>query len=663
VMYLLGYSIDILSLLAITLSVGFLIDDAIVVLENITRHRELGENRLNAALKGSKQISFTILSMTLCLASVFIPMVFMAGIMGKIFREFAMTIIIAVLISGFISLTLTPMLCSKFIGEHNKTHKSWIERLSESINSKLLSFYEKGLQFVLKRTFLTLIAGFLSLALSVFVMLTLPTEFFPPDDLGFIQGFSQTADGTSPYQMIDYQNQLAEIVRKDPNVEKMVAVAGIPDDNQGLFFVALKPISKRKPMPEVIKDLHKKISTSTTGIQAFLKPFPLINLQVGTSASKGNYQYALQSLGDKGLYEDAEKMLTKMKALPGFSQVTSDMHIKQPQVNIAIDRDRASNFNISANTIEQALSYAYSGGKISTINTTTNQYDVIIETLPNAYKDPSVLSRIYLSSYPSTQNPYQKQVQVPLSSLTSWKEGIGPQNINHFNTLNSVTISFNLDGVPLGTALQTLSSVEKETLSPSIMGSVQGTADVFKATFRSLTFLFLIAIFVIYIILGILYENFIHPITVMSALPPATLGGLLTLLIFNEPLSLHAFVGIIMLLGIVLKNGIMMIDFANEEILHGKSIEESIVSACKMRFRPILMTTFAAAMGAVPIALGIGGLTAESRRPLGLVIVGGLLFSQVLTLFVTPIVFIYLERLREKFGNKPLIADNQQDSA
>lgn len=661
VMYLLGYSIDILSLLAITLSVGFLIDDAVVVLENITRYREMGEDRVTAALKGSKQISFTILSMTLCLASVFIPMVFMAGIMGKIFREFAMTIMIAVLISGFISLTLTPMLCSRFIGEHTKESKSWIERFSESMNAKLLSIYEKGLSWVLKRKLTTLIGGGLSLGLSAFIMLSLPTEFLPADDLGFIQGYTQAADGASPYQMIDYQNQIADIIKKDPNIDKMVAVGAIPDDNQGLFFFVLKPIKDRKPMPEVIQELYRKVYT-IPGVQTFLKPYPLINLQVGTSESKGSYQYTLQSLGTSDLYEEAEKIITAMRGLQGFAQVTSNMHVSQPQLNITIDRDRASNFNISANTIEQALSYAYSGGKISTINATSNQYDVIIETEPNAHKDPSVLNRIYLTSYPSTQNPYQKQIQVPLSVLTTWNQGVGPLNINHFNTLNSVTISFDLDDLPLGTALINLEKLQEETLSPKIMGSVQGTADVFKATFKSLSFLFIISLFVIYVILGILYENFIHPLTVISALPPATLGGLLMLVIFHDPLSLYAFVGIIMLIGIVLKNGIMMIDFANEQLLEGKSIEDSIVTACKLRFRPILMTTFAAAMGAVPIALGIGGLTAQSRRPLGLVIVGGLLVSQVLTLFVTPIVFIYLERLREKFSKKSQDTVIQQDT-
>ncbi len=648
-MFIYGFSIDILSLLAITLSVGFLVDDAIVVLENINRHVEMGESPLMAALKGSKQISFTILSMTLCLASVFIPMVFLAGIMGRIFREFAITIITAVLISGFVSLSLTPLLCSRFMGTHKKDaeKKNWIEKISNKLNTGLLNIYKKGLDKAVKHRFITLMTGFTCLLVTGAFFYYIPKDFLPPDDLGFIQCFALAEDGTSPYQMINYQKELTYALRDHPYVEDIMAIAGIPQDNQSLFFIRLVPYKDRKPILEAIREFQK-VLYPITGVQVFMKPLPLINLDVGTQTAMGNYQYTLQSVGTSDLYEDAEKLIMQMRGNPTFTQVTSDMHITEPQVMINIERDRASDLNITASDIENTFSFAYSGGRVSTINGALNQYNVIVETLPNAYKDPSVLNRLYITSTPP---PGEAPMQVPLSAITNWKESAGPLTINHLNTLPSVTITFDLHDVPLSTGLAELDALSEATLAPSIMGNVQGTADVFVATFKSLSFLFIITLFVIYIILGILYENFIHPLTVMSALPLATMGGLLTLIIFGQTLSLYSFVGLIMLLGIVLKNGIMMIDFANEAINEGKSITEAITWACHARFRPILMTTFAAMMGAVPIALGIGGLTALSRRSLGLAIVGGLIFSQILTLFVTPVIFIYLETLREKISS------------
>lgn len=662
-MYVLDYNIDILSLMAITLSIGFLVDDAIVVLENIVRHAEEGGNAYKAAMEGSKQISFTILSMTLCLASVFIPLIFMGGVVGRIFREFGGTIITAVLISGCISLTLTPLLCSRLIKANKEGKKNWIERVSTKINTGMLNIYSRGLEVVFRHKLTTLLIGIGSVIVTAYLFVIVPKDFLPPDDLGFVQGFTEAGDGTSPYKTIEYQKQINDMLLKDANVSNLTSVAGLPNDNSGLFFIDLKPYKFRKPMPQVVGELSQKLR-QIPGVNAYIKPYPLIDLSVGTSASQGSYQYVLQSVDSDDLYPSAQKMISAMRTIPGISQVTSDMHIAQPQVKFSIDRDRAYDLNISAFAIEQALAYAYAGGRVTQINAEANQYWVILETLPNAYKDPSVLSKIYVSSINnspvpnvekdlhSTQRSFKSHqsngTQIPLSLVTKYEETTGPLAINHFDILPSVTITFDLDGIPLSTALERIDSAAKDNIPPNVFGNVQGTANIFQAAFGELSLLFIVSLFVIYVILGILYENFIHPITVMSVLPPAALGGLLTLVIFDLPLSLYAFVGIMMLLGIVLKNGVMLVDFANESIIkEGHSIEEAIHFACHKRFRPIIMTTFSALMGAVPIALGVGGLTALSRMPLGMVIVGGLIFSQVITLFLTPVVFIYLEKLRE----------------
>ncbi len=658
-MFVFGFSIDILSLLALTLSIGFLVDDAIVVLENIHRHVEMGKTTWEASLNGSKQISFTILSMTLSLACVFIPLVFMAGIMGRMFREFAITIVTAVLISGFISLSLTPMLCSRFVSQnsHDKK-KNWIEKISDKLNTSLLNVYKKGLNVVFKHRFITVLAGCASVAATIYLGASLPTDFIPGDDLGFVNGFAIASDPTSPYKMIDYQNKLSEIIRNDPNVQDHVAVGAIPNPNQSLMFIRLKPFKERASMTQCIQELLPKLQ-EVPGVRAFLRPLPLINLDVGTSMSMGNYQYTLQSTNTDALYEDGDKILNEMRRSTDFRQVVSNMHNKAPYLDVHINRDRAYELNVSANAIESTFEYAYSGGRLSLINGTQDQYYVIIETVPSAYKNPSVLDKLYVSASTNTaindrnanNNVGTKfPTQVPLSAVASWKETIGPLSVAHINTLPAVTISYDLGkGVPLGTALSKLNTIADSTLSSDVHAIQIGSSQIFQQSFASLEFLFVITIFAIYVILGILYENFIHPLTVMSAIPPAALGAIITLIIFGQPLSLYAFIGIIMLLGIVLKNGIMLVDFANEGIHEGKDIHTAIYEACCARFRPILMTTFAAMMGAVPIALGIGGSTAQSRRPLGMVVVGGLIISQILTLYFTPIIFTYLEGMRQKF--------------
>ena len=585
-MYLYGFTIDILSLLAITLSIGFLVDDAIVVLENITRHVEMGKTRWEAALNGSKEITFTVLSMTFCLVAIFIPLVFLGGIIGRIFREFAVTIVTAVLISGFISLSLTPMLCSKFIAPHSREKKkSWIERLSERINAFLLELYKKGLVYGFKHRFITLLLGIASFGLTLYLVFTLPTDFLPKDDLGFIKGYGMASDATSPYKTIEYQESIAAIARKDPNVSYVVSMAGIPSENRSAMFIGLKPIRERLPMKQVIPDLLRKFR-SVLGIQVFLRPYDLIALDIGTGSSLAAYQYTLQGINTDALYKNTAEMLHLMQNNSSFTQVSSDVHNDAPYIDVKINRDRAYDLNVTSQAIELAFDFAYTGAQISLINGVADQYYVILEAIPSAYKDPSVLDKLYITA--STQTPLNERnaspnpifrpppqflTQVPLREITSWSESVGPLSIAHLNSIPATTISFDVkDNIPLGTALQTLQKIADDTLSTGIFANVQGSASVFKSSFENISFLFIMTIFLIYVILGILYENFIHPVTVMSALPPAGLGGLLTLLVFHEPISLYAFVGLIMLLGIVLKNGIMLVDFASEGIASGKPI-------------------------------------------------------------------------------------------
>lgn len=641
-MLLAGFTLDILSLLAITLSIGFLVDDAIVVLENTVRHLESGKSKMEAALDGAKQISTTIVSMTISLAAVFIPMLFMKGMMGRLFLEFAIVIIVTVMISGFISLTLTPLLCSRFLTPHHLKKKNRIELLSEKLNKLFLNFYLRCLSFVLRHKFSTFCAGNLAVVMTLFLAVVIPKDFIPPDDLGIIEGFLKMQDGTSPFETIKVQQEIGRRLEKLGFATSIVTAGGDPTSNQGNFYVNLKNRKERPSIFEIIPLFYETIA-DIPGIQVFMKPYPLFELSIGTSSATGAYQYTLQSFHQKELYIMAEKLMEEMKKISGISQVTSDMFNSEPQINIIIDRDKASNYNITANDIELAIGYAYGGTKISQINGQIDQYDVVLETLPKDYKDPEMLKKLYISD-----------AQVPLSNLAKITEGIGPLMVNHLNTLPSVTISFEIDpSVPLGTVLDKIHALSHKILPKTIIGEIQGTAKIFKETFDSLLILIPITLFIIYIILGILYENFTHPLTVMSVLPPTAMGGLLTLLAFNFPLSLYSFVGVIMLLGIVLKNGVILIDFALDEMKTTQcSAEEGMLAACKMRFRPIWMTTVAALMGAVPIAIGYGGSLSETRRPLGFVIIGGLIFSQILTLFVTPVIFIYLEKLREYFGTK-----------
>ncbi len=644
VMYLLGFSLDILSLLALTLCIGFLVDDAIVVLENNVRHVQEGSPPFEASLNGSREISVTVLSMTLCLTAAFIPMLFMGGVVGKLFREFAVTIITAVLISGVVSLSLIPMLTARLVKPYSQEKKTRIEKIADRLNERLKKIYEPCLHWALHHRLIMLIIGVFSIVASLWLLKVVPKDFLPPDDIGFLEGFTLSRDGTSPYLMENYHAEINKITIDDPNIESVISVSSYSNANEGIVFLRLKPYKERKPMDVVIKELTGKLK-ELPGINVYLSPLPLINLQIGTTA-QALYQYSLTSIDRSALYQYAPQLLAKMKGDPHFSQVSSDLRIHQPQWSLHILRDKAANYNVNADAIENYFQYAYSDNKISQINAEINQYNVLIETLPQFYRDPTVLSKLYVTSTNGNQ--------VPLSEILEVKETVGPLTVNHFNGLPSVGISFNLgEGVSLGDAIHAITQLTQSDLPPQVFGQVIGTADVFKASFASLNFLVLLAIFVIYIILGILYESFIHPLTVMSALPPAILGGLFSLYVFGQTLSLYSFVGLILLIGIVLKNGIMMVDFAIEAAKkEHKSAYDAIVEACLIRFRPILMTTICALMGAVPIAIGIGGAMAQTHVSLGICVVGGLLISQLITLLLTPVLYYCFETLQEKLFRK-----------
>ena len=699
VMLLLGYSLDNLSLMALTLAVGFVVDDAVVMLENIVRHMEMGESRMQAALNGSKEIGFTILSMTISLVAVFIPLIFMGGILGRLFSEFAVTISVSILVSGFISLTLTPMLCSLFLkheGEHKNSEnghatsnngnghslknghaisnnanghslknghatssneyqviqtkkqkpKNWKGRLynaSEWVFDSMLGGYEATLKLSMKYHRTTMILSGVILIATIYLFVIVPKGFIPNDDTGQLNVSTEAAQDISFAEMVKHQQVVADIVRRDPNVEAINSSVGAgganATANSGRIFVKLKSRSQRhKNADDVAQELRPKLA-GIPGIRAFVQNPP--SIRIGGQQTKALYQFALSSPNLQDLYQHAPTLETKMRQMPELQEVNSDLQIKNPQIQVNVNREQASAVGLTANQIESALNSAYGTSQVSTIYASDGQYQVIMGVDPQYQLNPNDLDLLTISS--------SNNQQVPLNAVASITKSVGPLTVNHSGQLAAVTISFNLKpGVSLGSVTGKIEKLARETLPATISTSFQGTAQVFQSSLSSLGILLVIAILVIYIILGILYEDFIHPITILSSLPSAGFGALLTLLVFGVDLNIYAFVGIIMLVGIVKKNGIMMIDFAVEAEKHqGKTPYDAIYEACVVRFRPIMMTTMAALMGTLPIALGLGA-GAESRRPLGLAVVGGLVFSQVLTLYITPVFFTYMEALRKR---------------
>jgi len=697
VMYLLGYTVDNLSLMALTLSVGFVVDDAIVMLENIVRHMEMGEGVMEAALSGSREIGFTILSMTISLAAVFLPVFFMGGIMGRLLHEFAVVIITAILVSGVVSLTLTPMLCSRFLRPAGEMKHGRLYMALERFFDRLLNVYDVSLQWSLRHKVFVMTVSGIILIITIWQFAVIPKGFLPAEDRSQIFISTEAAQGISFDAMRQHQLELNKIVFDDPNRNDFFSSVGsFSASNGGIIFIHLKerkdrpatespailhleqryggvpvlggairavaPLFAHHPdIDEVIEEFREKFST-VTGINAYMQNLPPI--QVGGQLTKSQYQLALQSPDTAELYRDSTSFMKEMAKLPGLMDVTTDLLIANPQVNVNIDRDKASALGVSAQQVEDALYTAYGQRQISTIYAPNDEYWVVMELEDKYQADPAALSMLYVHS--SSGN------LVPLNAVANLTTNLGPLTVNHLGQLPAVTISFNLkNGVAIGDAVNSINKLAREVLPPTVTTEFQGAAQAFQASLTGLGILLFMAILVIYIVLGILYESFIHPITILSGLPSAAFGALLTLQIFHLSLDLYGFVGVIMLIGIVKKNAIMMVDFAIERERHShKTAEEAIYEGCLIRFRPIMMTTMAALMGTLPIALG-SGAGADSRRPLGLAVVGGLVFSQAVTLYLTPVFYTYMDSFQtwaeSRFGKltrkrNPILADEHSSA-
>ena len=626
----LGYSLDNLSLMALTLAVGFVVDDAIVVLENIVRHMEMGKPPMQASIEGSKEIGFTVISMTISLSAVFIPILFMGGIMGRLFHEFAVVMGVAVLISGFISLSLTPMLASRFLKPEREAHHGRAYAITESWFRKSLAWYDAGLTWSLRHRLAIMGMTVAMMVATAWLFMTIPKGFLPDQDTGQAVGFTEAQEGIGFSSLAQHQKKIMAIVQADPAVDAFMSscgARGATGANQGLVFMRLKPRGQREAVGTVLNRLRGKVA-AVPGIRVFFQNPPAIRL--GGRLTKSQYQLTLQSTDTKELYEFAPKLEAEMRKLAQVRDVTTDLLLKSPQVNLTIDRDKASALGLSAEQIDDALYSAYGFRQVSTIYASNASYQVILG-LADGYQDtPSVLPLLYVRT--------SRGGLVPLDTLVTTTTGVGPLTVSHSGQLPSVTVSFDLSpGVSLGQAVAAVDAASRRVLPATMNTAFQGTAQAFEASQQGLGLLLLIAVLFIYVVLGILYESFVHPLTILSALPFAGFGALLTLLAFRKDLSVIAFVGVILLVGLVKKNGIMMVDFAVEaQRNEGKDSFSAIHDACLVRFRPIMMTTMAALFGTLPIALGLGA-GAEARQPLGLAVVGGLLFSQMLTLFVTPV--------------------------
>jgi len=651
VMYLLGYSLDNLSLMALTISTGFVVDDAIVMIENITRYIEEGESPLEAALKGSEQIGFTILSLTVSLIAVLIPLLFMQDVVGRLFQEFAVTLSVTILVSAVVSLTLTPMMSAKILRHQKDADKNWFYRASENSLNWIIDRYSVILRFVLQHQPATLVVTFGTLALTIFLFLIIPKGFFPVQDTGVILGVSEAPAILSFPALAERQQALAKAILKDPDVVSLSSFIGIDGTNMlpnsGRIQINLKPREQRADdAPTIIRRLQTRLN-DVKGITLFMQPVQ--DLTVEDRISRTQFQYTMEDADGKELSDWAPKLLAKLTALPQLRDVASDQQDRGLQATIAIDRDTASRLGILPQTIDDTLYDAFGQRQVSTIFTQLNQYHVILEVDPAFQQNPDALKQIFVHSTNGTQ--------VPLSAFTQFSSEAAPIAVNHQGQFPVVTLSFNLaEGVSLGQAVNAVKQAQQDIgLPASVHAGFQGTAQAFQASLANEPVLVLAALLTVYIVLGVLYESYIHPVTILSTLPSAGVGALLALLITRTDFSVIALIGIILLIGIVQKNAIMMIDFALEaERKEGKSPLDAIYQACLLRFRPILMTTMAAMLGGLPLALG-GGTGAELRRPLGIAIVGGLIFSQALTLFTTPVVYLAFDRLAKRLGGSKIL--------
>jgi hydrophobe/amphiphile efflux-1 (HAE1) family protein len=648
VMYLFDYSIDNLSLMGLTIAVGFVVDDAIVMIENIVRYIEEGERPFDAAIKGAGQIGFTIVSITFSLIAVFIPLLFMGGIVGRLFREFAVTVTVAVIMSAFVSLTLTPVMCAQFLKRQTGHKRGRLDQMCEDAFDAVLRGYDRSLQWVLRHRLPTLLSTIVLIFVTGYLYVVIPKGFFPEQDTGFIFGQAEARQDISFVAMAELQEQLSAIIQKDPAVSGVVgfvgSTGGNSSENTARMFIQLKPFADRSASAqEVIQRLRPKVAT-IPGVKFFMQAGQDIN--VGGRLSKTEFQYTLTSTDSEELNHWAPIIEERMAKLPELQDVTSDQQIAAPHISIDIDRDTASRLGLSLSAIDQTLYDAFGQRQVATIYSSATQYKVVLEVMPSFQSDPTALARIYI--------PGPNGVQVPLSTVARFTKKVAPLTVNHQGQFPAVTLSFNLaPGVALGQAVEKIQAMQAELHTPiTLDGSFQGTAQAFQSSLSSTPLLIAAAILAVYIVLGMLYESYVHPITILSALPSAGVGALLMLMVFHYDLSVIALIGIILLIGIVKKNAIMMIDFALEaERERGKSPLEAIHEACLLRFRPIMMTTFAAIGGGLPLAIG-GGAGSELRRPLGIAIVGGLLVSQWLTLYTTPVIYLYLDRFAQWLGGR-----------